>query len=82
MSLPFFTVRMTEEDQIAVECEGSGGELMNLFANVMNDNEDIKEVIVMALMALEMRENEGNGDELNDELIAEALSENPPTAQA
>ena len=82
MSLPFFTVRKTEENQIHVECEGSGGELMNLFANVMNDNDDIREVIVMALMALEMQADEAAGAELNDELIADALSENPPTAQA
>lgn len=80
MSLPFFNVRMTEEDQIAVECEGSGGELMNLFANVMNDNEDIKEVIVMALMALEMRASEG--EEASDAMIASALSGNTPTAEA
>ncbi len=80
MSLPFFNVRMTEEDQIAVECEGSGGELMNLFANVMNDNKDIKEVMVMALMALEMRASEG--EEASDAMIASALSENPPIAEA
>jgi hypothetical protein len=71
---------MTEEDQIAVECEGSGGELMNLFANVMNDNEDIKEVIVMALMALEMRASEG--EEASDTMIASALSGNAPIAEA
>jgi hypothetical protein len=71
---------MTEEDQIAVECEGSGGELMNLFANVMNDNKDIKEVMVMALMALEMRASEG--EEASDAMIASALSENPPIAEA
>jgi hypothetical protein len=80
MSLPFFNVRMTEEDQIAVECEGSGGELMNLFANVMNDNKDIKEVIVMALMALEMRASEG--EEASDAMIASALSGNTPIAEA
>lgn len=80
MSLPFFNVRMTEEDQIAVECEGSGGELMNLFANVMNDNKDIKEVIVMALMALEMRASEG--EEASDAMIASALSGNAPVAEA
>ena len=78
MSLPFFTVRKTEENQIHVECEGSGGDLMNLFANVMNDNDDIKEVIVMALMALEMQASEAP----SDEAIAEALAENPPTAEA
>jgi len=71
---------MTEEDQIAVECEGSGGELMNLFANVMNDNKDIKEVIVMALMALEMRASEG--EEASDAMIASALSGNTPIAEA
>ena len=80
MSLPFFNVRMTEEDQIAVECEGSGGELMNLFANVMNDNKDMKEVIVMALMALEMRASEG--EEASDAMIASALSGNTPIAEA
>jgi len=80
MSLPFFNVRMTEENQIHVECEGKGGELMNLFANVMNDNEEIKEVIVMALMALEMRASEEG--EPSDEAIEAALGENPPTAQA
>jgi hypothetical protein len=80
MSLPFFNVRMTEEDQIAVECEGSGGELMNLFANVMNDNKDIKEVMVMALMALEMRASEG--EEASDAMIASALSGNAPVAEA
>jgi hypothetical protein len=80
MSLPFFTVRKTEENQIHVECEGSGSELMNLFANVMNDNNDIKEVIVMALMALEMRASEEEGP--SDDAIAAVLSENPPVAEA
>ena len=53
---------------------------MNLFANVMNDNKDIKEVIVMALMALEMRASEG--EEASDAMIASALSGNTPIAEA
>ncbi len=40
-SKPYFRVELTEEDQIHVECDGSGQELMNLFANVINDNPDI-----------------------------------------
>jgi hypothetical protein len=46
----------------------------------MNDNEDIKEVIVMALMALEMRASEG--EEASDTMIASALSGNAPIAEA
>lgn len=60
---PFFRVELTEEDQIHVEVDGTGQELMNLFANVINDNPDIAEVITLALMAVSMRRDEENGVE-------------------
>ena len=60
---PYFRVELTENDQIHVECDGSGQELMNLFANVINDNPDIAEVITLALMAVSMRKDEEAGVE-------------------
>jgi len=60
---PYFRVELTEENQIHVECDGSGSELMNLFANVINDNPDIAEVITLALMAVSMRKDEEAGVE-------------------
>jgi len=60
---PYFRVELTEENQIHVEVDGSGQELMNLFANVINDNPDIAEVITLALMAVSMRKDEEAGVE-------------------
>ena len=60
---PYFRVELTEEDQIHVEVDGTGQELMNLFANVINDNPDIAEVITLALRAVSMRKDEENGVE-------------------
>jgi hypothetical protein len=58
---PYFRVELTENDQIHIECDGSGQELMNLFANVINDNQDLAEVITLALMAVSMRKDEEAG---------------------
>ena len=58
---PYFRVELTENDQIHVECDGSGQELMNLFANVINDNQDLAEVITLALMVVSMRKDEEAG---------------------
>ena len=60
---PYFRVELTDENQIHVEVDGSGQELMNLFANVINDNPDIAEVITLALMAVSMRKDEEAGVE-------------------
>ena len=71
---PFFRVELTDEDQIHVECDGSGQELMNLFANVINDNPDLAEVITLALMAVSMRKDEEAGVEgLSEEDVVEMV---------
>ena len=83
----YFLVETTEEG-LHVEVNGTGRELVNLFANVIADNDDLAEVIKMAIFAVEMKN--GKLDDLmsklglqpNDEDLAEALSQNPPTAQA
>jgi hypothetical protein len=80
---PYFRVEVTEEDQIRVECDGSGQELMNLFANVINDNPDLAEVITLALMAVSMRKDEEAGIEgLNEEDVLNMLGGVKPIAEA
>ena len=80
---PYFRVEVTDEDQIRVECDGSGQELMNLFANVINDNPDIAEVITLALMAVSMRKDEEAGVEgLSEEDVLNMLGGVKPVAEA
>ena len=71
---PYFRVELTDENQIHVEVDGTGQELMNLFANVINDNPDIAEVITLALMAVSMRKDEEAGVEgLSEEDVVEMV---------
>ena len=80
---PYFRVEVTEDDKIHVECDGSGQELMNLFANVINDNPDLAEVITLALMAVSMRKDEEAGIEgLNEEDVLNMLGGVKPIAEA
>ena len=80
---PFFRVELTEEDQIHVEVDGTGQELMNLFANVINDNPDLAEVITLALMAVSMRKDEENGVEgLSENDVLNMLGGVKPIAEA
>lgn len=77
-SKPHFRVELTDENQIHVECDGTGQELMNLFANVINDNPDIAEVITLALMAVSMRKDEEAGVEgLSENEVMEMLGGKP-----
>ena len=80
---PYFKIELTDEDQIHVECDGTGQELMNLFANVINDNQDLAEVITLALMAVSMRKDEENGVEgLSEEDVLNMLGGVKPVAEA
>jgi hypothetical protein len=66
-----------------VECDGSGQELMNLFANVINDNPDLAEVITLALMAVSMRKDEEAGVEgLSEDDVLNMLGGVKPVAEA
>ena len=80
---PHFRVELTDENQIHVEVDGTGQELMNLFANVINDNPDIAEVITLALMAVSMRRDEENGVEgLSEDDVLNMLGGVKPAAEA
>lgn len=83
----YFLAEITD-DGIHVEVNGTGGDLMNLFANVIADNEDLAEVIKMAIVAVDMKSGK-LGDMLakmglqpTDEELMEQLAQNPPVAEA
>lgn len=73
----YFNISVINEG-INVEIDGTAGDLVNLFANVLSDNSDIKEVIIMALMAIEMKEQESG--EVDGAL--ESLIQNTPMGEA
>jgi hypothetical protein len=50
---------------VSVRVEGNAMDLMNLFANAMVENDSIRRVIEMALIAVDMRE-EDEGDDSSD----------------
>lgn len=73
----YFKVEVIDS-RIKVEVDGTFGDLVNLFANVFSDNEDLKQVAVMALMAIEMKDQE-SGDE---DGALESLIQNTPMGEA
>ena len=48
-------------EKILVKVEGKAGDLINLFANVFNNNEDMRKVVELALMSIDMK----NGKEVD-----------------
>jgi len=63
-----------------IDIEGQAGDLINLMANAINGDEDIKMIVTMALLAVEMKDQMDNGDE--DSELAEVFSKIKPTAEA
>ena len=69
------------EKGIEAKVDGKGGDLINMFANVMLEDKNFREVIEMSLMSLMMKEEFGDEEE-SDEDLAEFYSTNKPTATA
>jgi len=58
------------EDGMQVEVEGNAKDLMTLFANVIDENDEIEMVIMMALMSVHAnRAKEDNGEGGLEELL-------------
>jgi hypothetical protein len=53
-------------DSISIKVEGTAGDLINLFANTMAENDDLKKVIEMALMAVDMKAERDESDDDSD----------------
>jgi hypothetical protein len=70
------------EEGIEAKVDGKGKDLINMFANVMSEDKQFREVIEMSLMALIMKEEMGDDEEENENSLAEFYSTNKPTAEA
>jgi hypothetical protein len=72
-----------EESGMNVEIEGSAPDLINLLANAIDDNEDIKMVVSLALMAVQMKnKNEAGSEDGEEGFLSELMANIKPTAQA
>ena len=54
-------------DTVSIKVEGKAVDLINLFANAMFENKDIKKVIELALFAIEIKEEEEAGDGVEED---------------
>ena len=68
----------TDEKGIKVEIEGTGRELINLLANAIDDSDEVKDVIKMALLAVELK----NRNENDEDFLSEMFSKIKASAQA
>jgi hypothetical protein len=64
---------------IKVEIEGTGKELINLLASAIDGDDQIKDVVKMALLAVELKNKAEEGDE---DFLADMFSKIKATAQA
>lgn len=72
----YFHIEDSGNGKIALEVNGSGMDLINLFANVIHDSKDMASIIKMAFLAVEMN------DKKDDDILSELMSGIKPTAQA
>lgn len=72
----YFHIEDSGKGKIALKVNGSGKDLINLFANVISESEDMATIIKMALMAVEM---DGKND---DDILKDLMSHFKPEAQA
>lgn len=62
----FFHIEDNGEN-ISIRVEGNANDLINLFANAMVENKDIKKVIELALFAIEISEEEEAGEGVDED---------------
>jgi hypothetical protein len=72
----YFKVEDNGEGKIALQVNGTGKELINLFANVIAESEDMATIIKMAIMAVEM------DDKSDNDILSDLMAHLKPEAQA
>ena len=72
----YFKVEDNGEGKIALQVNGTGKELINLFANVIAESDDIATIIKMAIMAVDM---DGKSD---NDILSDLMAHIKPEAQA
>jgi len=65
-------------DDVSVEIEGGAKDLTNILASVIDESEEIEMVVTMALLAVKMKQDQNNGEDM----LSKMMSAIKPTAQA
>lgn len=72
-----FCITADGED-MSVEVEGGAKDLTSMLASVIEESEQIEMVVTMALLAVKMKQEEDNGEDM----LAKMMSSIRPKAQA
>ena len=73
-----FCITSNNGEDMSVEIEGGVKDLTNLLATVISDSEEIEMVVTMALLAVKMKQDQNNGEDM----LSKMMSAIKPIAQA
>ena len=73
-----FCITSNNGEDMSVEIEGGAKDLTNLLATVISDSEEIEMVVTMALLAVKMKQDQNNGEDM----LSKMMSAVKPKAQA
>ena len=72
----YFHIEDSGNGKIALKVNGTGKELINLFANVIDESDEMATIIKMAFMAVEMN------DKSDNDILSDLMAHLKPAAQA
>ena len=73
-----FCITSNNGEDSSVEIEGGAKDLTNMLATVISDSEEIEMVVTMALLAVKMKQDQNNGEDM----LSKMMSAIKPVAQA
>jgi len=73
-----FCITSNNGEDLSVEIEGGAKDLTNILATVISDSEEIEMVVTMALLAVKMKQDQNNGEDM----LSKMMSVIKPVAQA
>jgi len=73
-----FCITSNNGEDLSVEIEGGAKDLTNILATVISDSEEIEMVVTMALLAVKMKQDQNNGEDM----LSKMMSAIKPVAQA
>lgn len=73
-----FCVTSNNGEDLSVEIEGGAKDLTNVLASVISESEEIEMVVTMALLAVKMKQDQDNGEDM----LSKMMSAIKPVAQA
>ena len=79
MSKVIFSLSESKNGDIKVQIEGTGKELINLLASAIDESDDVKEVVELALLAVNLK---AKAEDENEGFLNEMFSKMKATAQA